>query len=91
MLLAQAEIAATLAHARARGRGLASGPADGATRARHQCASSPCTCSRRALSTKYWQPFYYILEAHGVTVWLGNANDVKQVPGRPKTDLLDAV
>ncbi|SCL24756.1 IS110 family transposase [Micromonospora inyonensis] len=39
----------------------------------------------------YWRPFYYILEAHGVTVWLVNANDVKQVPGRPKTDKLDAV
>jgi transposase len=39
----------------------------------------------------YWRPFYYILEAHGVAVWLVNANDVKQVPGRPKTDKLDAV
>jgi transposase len=39
----------------------------------------------------YWRPFYYILEAYGLTVWLVNANDVKQVPGRPKTDKLDAV
>lgn len=39
----------------------------------------------------YWRPFYYILEAHGLTVWLVNANDVKQVPGRPKTGKLDAV
>jgi transposase len=39
----------------------------------------------------YWRPFYYILEAHGVAVWLVNANDVKQVPGRPKTDKLDVV
>jgi transposase len=39
----------------------------------------------------YWRPFYYILEAHGLTVWLVNAHDVKQVPGRPKTDKLDAV
>lgn len=42
-------------------------------------------------TSDYWRPFYYILEAHGVTVWLVNANDVKQVPGRPKTDKLDAV
>lgn len=39
----------------------------------------------------YWRPFYYILEAHGLNVWLVNANDVRQVPGRPKTDKLDAV
>jgi transposase len=42
-------------------------------------------------TSDYWRPFYYLLEAHGVTVWLVNANDVKQVPGRPKTDKLDAV
>jgi hypothetical protein len=42
-------------------------------------------------TSDYWRPFCYILEAHGVTVWLVNANDVKQVPGRPKTDKLDAV
>lgn len=42
-------------------------------------------------TSDYWRPFYYILEAHGLTVWLVNANDVKQVPGRPKTDKLDAV
>jgi transposase len=39
----------------------------------------------------YWRAFYYILEAHGVPVWLVNANDVEQVPGRPRTDKLDAV
>ena len=42
-------------------------------------------------TSDYWRPFYYVLEAHGLTVWLVNANDVKQVPGRPKTDKLDAV
>jgi transposase len=35
--------------------------------------------------------FYYLLEAQGLTVWLVNAHDVKQVSGRPKTDKLDAV
>jgi transposase len=39
----------------------------------------------------YWRPFFYLLEAQGVTVWLVNADHVKQVPGRPKTDKLDAV
>jgi transposase len=36
------------------------------------------------------EPFY-LLEAHGFEVWLVNANDVKHLPGRRKTDRLDAV
>jgi len=31
------------------------------------------------------------LEAEGFTCWLLNARHVKNVPGRPKTDKLDAV
>jgi transposase len=42
-------------------------------------------------TSDYWRPFVYLLEARGLTVWLVNARDVKQVPGRPKTDRLDAV
>jgi transposase len=42
-------------------------------------------------TSDYWRPFVYLLEAHGLTVWLVNASQVKQVPGRPKTDKLDAV
>ena len=42
-------------------------------------------------TSDYWRPFYYLLEAGGLTVWLVNARDVKNVPGRPKTDKLDAV
>jgi transposase len=42
-------------------------------------------------TSDYWRPFFYLLEAKGLTVWLVNARDVKQVPGRPKTDKLDAV
>jgi transposase len=42
-------------------------------------------------TSDYWRPFYYLLEAQGLVVWLVNANDVKQVSGRPKTDKLDAV
>ena len=42
-------------------------------------------------TSDYWRPFVYLLEARGLTVWLVNARDVKQVPGRPKTDKLDAI
>jgi transposase len=42
-------------------------------------------------TSDYWRPFYYLLEVAGLTVWLVNASEVKQVPGRPKTDELDAV
>ncbi len=42
-------------------------------------------------TSDYWRPFYYLLEARGVSVWLVNARDVKNVPGRPKTDKLDSV
>ncbi|ONH22456.1 IS110 family transposase [Pseudofrankia asymbiotica] len=42
-------------------------------------------------TSDYWRPFYYLLEARGLSVWLVNARDVKNVPGRPKTDKLDAV
>src|SRR6266511_3259823 len=38
-----------------------------------------------------WRPFAYLLQARGLTVWLVNAREVKQVPGRPKTDKLDVV
>ena len=39
----------------------------------------------------YWRIWYYLLEAAGLDVQLVNARDVKNVPGRPKTDKLDAV
>ena len=42
-------------------------------------------------TSDFWRPFVYLLEAAGVPVWLVNAHDVKNVPGRPKTDKLDAV
>jgi transposase len=38
-----------------------------------------------------WKPAFYLLEAQGVETWLVNARDVKHLPGRPKTDKLDAV
>jgi transposase len=37
------------------------------------------------------RPHYYLLEAHEFETWLVNARDVKHLPGRPKTDKLDAV
>jgi transposase len=42
-------------------------------------------------STSDWRIWYYLLEAAGLSVQLVNAPDVKNVPGRPKTDKLDAV
>ncbi len=43
-------------------------------------------------TSDYWRPFFYLLAARGLPqVWLVNATQVKNVPGRPKTDKLDAV
>jgi len=43
-------------------------------------------------TSDYWKPPFYLLEAAGFEqVWLVNARDVKHLPGRPKTDKLDAV
>ncbi len=39
-------------------------------------------------TSDYWRPFFYLLEARELQVWLVNARDVKNVPGRPKTDVL---
>jgi transposase len=42
-------------------------------------------------TSDYWRPYFYLLQAAGLSVQLVNARDVKNVPGRPKTDKLDAV
>jgi transposase len=42
-------------------------------------------------TSDYWKPVFYLLEAAGFQTWLVNAHDVKHLPGRPKTDRLDAV
>jgi transposase len=42
-------------------------------------------------TSDYWRIWYYLLEDTGLDVQLVNARDVKNVPGRPKTDKLDAV
>ena len=56
-------------------------------------------CGRRLGETHRWKhrqgapgrPHFYLLEAAGFETWLVNARDVKHLPGRPKTDRLDAV
>jgi len=42
-------------------------------------------------TSDYWKPAFYLAEAAGLDPWLVNARDVKHLPGRPKTDRLDAV
>jgi transposase len=42
-------------------------------------------------TSDYWKPVFYLLEAEGFTCWLLNATHVKHLPGRPKTDKIDAV
>jgi transposase len=38
---------------------------------------------------EYWRIWFYVLEARGLAVQLVNARDVKNLPGRPKTDCED--
>jgi transposase len=42
-------------------------------------------------TSDYWRIWFYLLQAAGLDVQLVNARDVKNVPGRAKTDKLDAV
>src|SRR6266540_4749670 len=42
-------------------------------------------------TSDYWKGVYWLLETEGFACWLVNARDVKNVPGRPKTDKADAV
>lgn len=42
-------------------------------------------------TSDYWKGAYYLLEAAGFECWLVNAREVKNVPGRAKTDKADAV
>ncbi|HXZ75704.1 MAG TPA: IS110 family transposase [Streptosporangiaceae bacterium] len=42
-------------------------------------------------TSDYWRIWFYLLESGGLDVQLVRAADVKQAPGRPKTDKLDAV
>lgn len=42
-------------------------------------------------TSDYWRAPFYLFAAHGLDPWLVNAKDVHHLPGRPKTDRLDAV
>jgi transposase len=42
-------------------------------------------------TSDYWRIWFYLLEAAGLPVQLVNARDIKNAPGRPKTDKLDSV
>jgi transposase len=42
-------------------------------------------------TSDYWRAPFYLLEEFELEVWLVNPRDVKHLPGRPKTDKLDAV
>ena len=42
-------------------------------------------------TSDYWRIWFYLLEAAGLDVQLINARDIKNAPGRPKTDKLDSV
>ena len=42
-------------------------------------------------TSDYWKGPFWLLEAEGFECWLVNAREVKNVPGRPKTDKADAV
>jgi transposase len=41
-------------------------------------------------TSDYWKPVFYLLEAAGLECWLVNAHQVKGVPGRRKSDVIDA-
>jgi transposase len=42
-------------------------------------------------TSDYWRVWFYVLEAAGLAVQLVNASQARNLPGRPKTDKLDAV
>jgi transposase len=42
-------------------------------------------------TSDYWRIWFYVLEAAGLDVQLVNASQAKNLPGRPKTDRLDAM
>lgn len=42
-------------------------------------------------TSDYWRIWYYLAEAAGIEVWLVNSRDLKNVPGRGKSDVIDCV
>jgi transposase len=45
----------------------------------------------RQITSDYWRIWFFVLEACGLAVQLVNASQAKSLPGRPKTDKLDAM
>ena len=66
-------------------------PAPGGGKRRVQEVSTHIERVVMEATSDYWRPPFYLFEAHGLQPWLVNAKDVKHLPGRPKTDVLDAV
>src|SRR5690348_18245470 len=42
-------------------------------------------------TSDYWRIWFFVLEACGLAVQLVNASQARNLPGRPKTDKLDAM
>src|SRR5215475_10153928 len=42
-------------------------------------------------TSDYWRIWFYVLEEAGLAVQLVNASQARNLPGRPKTDKLDAM
>ena len=42
-------------------------------------------------TSDYWRIWYYVLETAGLAVQLVTASQARNLPGRPKTDKLDAI
>jgi len=61
------------------------------TRLAEMLAAAGVTRVSMEATSDYWKPVFYRLEGYGIEVWLVNPRDVKHLPGRPKTDKLDAV
>jgi transposase len=64
----------------------------GACRVRREAARKrPGFTQREHGTSPGGPPYFYLLEAAGLDVQLVNARDIKNAPGRPKTDKLDSV
>ena len=65
---------------------------------RHRRVRSGTTCAMSnffifapRITSDYWRIWFYVLEAAGLAVQLVNAAQARNLPGRPKTDKLDAM
>lgn len=56
---------------------------------REDLLAAGVTCVVMESTGQYWKPFYYALEGAGFELVLGNAHEIRNVPGR-KSDVSDA-